>query len=285
MKDSTKLKLIKVLFVILILIIFIIVEAFFFAPTRLKVNYRNISSNEIPASFDEFSICFLSDLHYGTTYTEDNIYDLVNKVNLLQADIVIFGGDLVDSLTKRETDMNILAYAFSDIDANYGKFAVLGNHDYENKTTTEKVVSTLEYAGFEIITNTSMRIHNGTSDSIRLIGLDSSLLGTPNVTKAFDEVRSSDFSILVTHTPDNVLNCNTSLIDLQLSGHSHGSQIYIPFISTLILPPGSKIYYRGIYTLDDGTMIYVTTGVGTTQIQARLFTNPEIVLYRLHHEE
>ena len=285
MKDSTKLKLIKILFIFLILIIFFIVEAFFFAPTRLNVNYRNISSTEIPESFDEFSICFFSDLHYGTTYTEDNIYDLVNRINLLQADIIVFGGDLIDSLVERESDMNVLADAFLELDAKYGKFAVLGNHDYENKNTTENVISTLEYAGFTLITNTSMRIHNGTNDSIRLIGLDSSMLGSPNITAAFDEVRMSDFSILITHTPDNVINTNTSLIDLQLSGHSHGSQIYIPFISTLILPPGSKTYYRGIYTLDDGTMIYVTNGVGTTQVQARLFTNPEIVLYRLHHEE
>ena len=285
MKDSTKLKLIKILFIFLILITFFIVEAFFFAPTRLNINYRNISSKEIPASFDEFTICFFSDLHYGTTYNEENIYDVINKINLLQSDIVVFGGDLIDSLVEREVDMDILANALLSIETNYGKYAVLGNHDYENQVTNTKVISALEYAGFEIITNKSMRVHNGTSDSIRLIGLDSSMLGKPNVNSAFDEVRSSDFSILITHTPDNILNTNTSLIDLQLSGHSHGSQLYIPFISTFILPPGSQTYYRGVYTLDDGTVIFVTTGVGTTQVQARLFTNPEIVLYRLHHEK
>lgn len=285
MKDSTKIKIIKALFVFLLLIIFVIVEAFYFEPTRLKVNYHNISSEELPESFDGFSICFFSDLHYGTTYNESNIDTVIDKINLLQADIILFGGDLIDTLEKSEADLDILTDALSNIKSNYGKFAVLGNHDYESHSTTETVMTIFEKSGFTVLTNTSMRIHNGTGDSIRLIGLDSSLLGNPNVSEAFAEVRSSDFSILLTHTPDNILNCNSSLVDLELAGHSHGSQVYLPLISSWILPPGSKTYYRGVSTLDNGTVIYVTNGVGTTQVQARLFTSPEIVLYRLHTAE
>ncbi len=285
MKDATKIRLIKAMLALLILIIFIIVEAFTFEPTRLKVTYHSITSSEIPESFEDFSVCFFSDLHYGTTYNETNITEVTDKINLLQPDIILFGGDLVDTMVGVDLDMATLTNALSTLEAKYGKFAVLGNHDLENYTTREAVTKVLEDAGFTIITNMSQRIHNGTIDSIRLVGLDSSSLGSPNYNTAFAEVRSSDFTILLTHTPDNILNVTGNLVDLELAGHSHGSQVYIPLISSLMTVPGAHTYWRGSYKSNDGAIIYVTNGVGTSHVKARLFSNPEIVVYRLHTQK
>lgn len=285
MKDQTKLKLIKALFAFLLLLLFLIIEAFSFAPYRLDIEYHTLTSTEIPTSFDNFSICYFSDIHYGTTYNEENIHLLTEKVNLLQPDIILFGGDLMDSITDSFPDSDYLTEALKDMKAKHGKFAVLGNHDYALRRRDVDITEVLTEAGFTIIQNSSMRVHNGSSDSIRLVGLDSSLLGYPNVNTAFSEVRASDFTLLLTHTPDNIELCNKSLVDLQLSGHSHGTQIYLPLISSLMLPSGSKTYYRGVYKLDEGGIVYVSNGVGTTKVNARLFANPEIVLYRLKHQE
>lgn len=283
MKDSTKIRLIKILIALLVVILFIIVEAFTFEPTRLKVSYRSITSNDVPSSFEDFSICFFTDLHYGTTYNAGNIEEVMDKINLLQPDIILFGGDLVDTLEGNDVDMATLVSALSTLEAKYGKFAVLGNHDYESKSTEETVTRTLELAGFTIITNTSTRIHNGTIDSIRLAGLDSMSLGMPNTSTTFEDVRSSDFTVLLTHTPDNILNVPNNMVDLELAGHSHGSQIYLPLISSLMTVPGAHTYWRGTYKTNGGAIVYVSNGVGTTHVRARLFSNPEIVVYRLHH--
>lgn len=289
MKDRTKLTLIKLLALLLVVILYIIVEAFYLAPTRLKVTYQTYYTNQIDESMDEFSIAFFSDLHYGTTYTEQNIHQVQDKINLLQADIVLFGGDLFDhpslsGILNDAQSQQVLIEMLDGIEAKYGKYAVLGNHDLETFATKELVSNILTQGGFRIITNTSLRIHTGTESSIRLIGLDSNFGGTPNITQSYSEVRETDMNILLCHTPDTVKSINTKLTDMMISGHSHGHQVYLPFISQSFLPAYGQTYNRGKYYVND-TMLLVSNGVGTTGIKARLFTPSEINFIRLRYQE
>ncbi|MBQ9986965.1 MAG: metallophosphoesterase [Erysipelotrichales bacterium] len=285
MKDTTKLRLIKILAIVLLALLYIIIEAFALAPSRLTISYHTYYTDQISEDLDEFSIIFFSDLHLGTTYTSSNIQVIQDKINLLQGDIVLFGGDLLDhpSLLADENEIEALVTMLSGIEAKYGKYAVLGNHDLETKDTENTVIDILERGGFEIITNTSLRVHAGSDSSIRLIGLDSGVNGDPNVSKAYIEVRGSDLNVLLCHTPDSISTVNSALTDIMVSGHSHGHQVYIPLISQYFLPAQGQNYNRGEYYLNDSYLL-VSNGVGTTKIQARLFAESEINFLRLRYK-
>lgn len=290
MKDRTKLRLIKALAVVLIALIYIIVEAFISAPIRLKVNYQTYTTTQIDSSMDEFSIAFFSDLHYGTTYAADNLNLVQEKLNLLQADIVLFGGDLLDhpstsGILSDEENQRYIIDMLQGIDAKYGKYAVLGNHDLESVATKNLVTSLLTQGGFRVITNTSLRVHTGKESSIRLIGLDSSFGGNPDIAQSYKEVRESDMNILLCHTPDSVKGINTKLTDLMISGHSHGHQIYIPLISQKFLPAYGQTYNRGKYYVNNATTLLISNGIGTTGMKARLFAPSEINFIRLRYQE
>lgn len=289
MKDRTKLLIIKLLAALLVVLIYIIVEAFLLAPTRLKVTYDTFYTDQIDESMDEFSIAFFSDLHYGTTYTSENIHLVQEKINLLQADIVLFGGDLFDhpslsGILNDKEGQEAVIDMLSGIESKYGKFAVLGNHDLETGNTKNLVTHILTEGGFRIITNSSLRVHTGTESSVRLIGLDSGFGGNPNVVQSYKDIREADFNILLCHTPDSITTINPRLTDIMVSGHSHGHQVYVPLISENFLPAKSQIYNRGSYYVN-ATNLIVSNGVGTTGIKARLFTPAEINFIRLRYQE
>lgn len=289
MKDRTKLLMIKILAILLVVLVYIIVEAFYLAPSRLKVTYDTYYTSQIDESMDEFSIVYFSDLHYGTTYNSENISLVQDKINLLQGDIVLFGGDLFDHpslsgiLNDEEAQQDIINM-LSGINAKYGKYAVLGNHDLETGNTKNLVTNILTKGGFRIITNTSLRVHTGTESSIRLIGLDSGFGGNPNVTQSYKDIREQDLNILLCHTPDSLSSVNSKLTDIMISGHSHGHQIYIPLISQNFLPAKGQIYSRGNYYINSTNLI-VSNGIGTTGINARLFAPSEINFIRLRYQE
>jgi len=131
---------------------------------------------------------------------------------------------------------------------------------------------------FECMMRNSENEHN---DKITIYGLGSSLNNDFNLEKIiFDE---NTYSIILTHEPDTINDLklkfnNTNLI---LSGHSLNGSINLPIIKKLLLPNGSKNYYKPYYQLDN-TNIYISNGIGVNNINFRLFNTPSFNLYRLN---
>ena len=132
-----------------------------------------------------------------------------------------------------------------------------------------------------LFTNKTIRLRNRSGASIVLAGLDSELLGNPEIENTFASIQTTDFSIILCHTPDTILNCPLSQIDLFLAGHSHGGQIYFPFVGSLVKVPYAEVYYRGKHQLDNA-ILDVTNGTGTTRMDLRFLAEAEIVVYTLH---
>lgn len=254
------------------------------AVQNIKIRQENLYSSNLSEEFDGLKIVFFSDTHLNGFVDEERFQDVIHLINAQQPDLVLFGGDLFDHPANNIPSTELIEKTtalLSSIEADLGKFAVLGNHDLEAVSSKEMISQLLNQADFEIITNTALRIRNHGSNSIVLAGLDSELLGNPNPEAVFEAIQADDFTITLCHTPDTILNCPTSLIDLFLSGHSHGGQVYIPVVGALYKVPYAEQYYRGKHQIDNA-LLDISNGTGTTRMDIRFLANPEIVVYTLH---
>lgn len=282
------LKLVSILVLIAIVIAGVFLYSIYVSVDKVSLNYETLSSTKIPTSLNDTKIAFISDIKYNEFMDKERLTTMINEVNEAGVDIVIFGGDVFrDPLHNKPDSQDIrdLTKILKSMKAPLGKFAVLGEEDLSDKTVKSKVESLLFNSDFEIITNTNIRIRNDSSTGINLIGLDSLLKGNPNTDKAMKKITSDSFNILVTHCPDSINDndLNSKYIDVMLSGHSLGGQIYIPILGSLHSIDGAKSYYHGNYTIND-TTLYVSNGLGTTEMDMRLFCPPEVLIFRLQHE-
>lgn len=277
-------KLLIVLLVITAVITTVVYDAFCRAPGRYKVRYETLSSLFIPASMDDRTIAYFSDLHYGPYMNADRLYEVMDTIKELSPDIILFGGDLFDEDHGEinQDTLSLIAGCFGSLKAPLGKFAVYGDTDHESPEIQQDVNNILYSSGFEVLNNTSILIHNGSSDSITLAGLDSGYLGTPDVSAAYASVSRASYVITMCHTPDTCLEAPADLTNLFLAGHSLGGQAYWGF-GALYEPPGATHYFRGKHEISNSFTLDITNGVGTTKQDVRFLADNEIVLYRLKH--
>lgn len=285
-------KLIKILS-ILILIILTFTGIFFYSiyvsVDRVNISYQDIKSSKIPKEMNDVKIAFLSDVKYNSYMNKERLTKMITKLNDTGVDVVIFGGDMFDQPDVNKPDsqsQSDLTELFKGIHAPLGKFAVLGDQDLLNEET-KMLVSTILYdSDFEIITNNSVRLRNKSSNSIALIGLDSLIGGTPDYASTFSKLDNSEFNILISHCPDILENnnINTNYLDIAMSGHSLGGQIYLPFIGPLRTIEGAKRYQHGTYNIN-AMKLYVSNGLGTIDTDMRLFAPPQILVFRLNNSK
>ncbi|HLR14234.1 MAG TPA: metallophosphoesterase [Bacillota bacterium] len=250
-------------------------------PTLLTIHKHPIRSPKIDASFDQCKIVHFSDTHVGFQYSIPQLNDLVTQINAVNPDIICFTGDLVDNpytFNKFEE----VTKALRNLQATYGKYWVYGNHDHGGYGT-EQMKETMVAAQFTLLQNESISIHKGDAH-IHIAGLDDAILGKPHIEDALQHIKDDAFVCLLAHEPDIVDTVKNHAVDMQLSGHSHGGQIRLPFIGPLITPRMARNYVDGSYQFDNHPMqLFVSRGIGTTRLPFRLFCRPEFNVYTLHH--
>ena len=245
-------------------------------PRWFEVRRIKIKLSGLPVAFNGMKLIQFSDTHIGFHFSLNDLETVVKQINELRADMVCFTGDLLD-------DQSGLPYLpevtriLSQIKAPLGKWAVLGNHDYW--TGVNPIHTALTDAGFRLLKNQHTVIEKGT-DLIYMIGLDDVLEGEVNVDLATKMIPQGVCKILLVHEPDFADHL-PSPVDLQLSGHSHGGQILLPFGSPLVTPPLGSKYPIGLYTVNN-TILYTNKGLGTTILPFRFWCRPEITLVTLN---
>lgn len=280
--------LIKIFGILLILIVGTILYSRYIATSGLITNEIVINDNNIPTSFDGLKIVHFSDLHYTRIITKDRVNDLVKEINLINPDIVVFTGDLVDTdKTLTEDDKDFLVEALSNINSTYGKYAIYGNHDIANNS--ENIIDIYNKSNFKILDNDYDIIYSKNNDKIFIGGLNSVSHELEDINKVMSYYDSNDssntYNIILLHEPDyadNIVNSYDN-INLILAGHSHGGQVRLPIIGALYTPQNGHKYVKGYYDLN-GTSLYVTSGIGVSRYNFRLFNKPEINFYRLNKE-
>ncbi len=272
-----KRKFVKTLIILLVLGI-VFVSYCYLECRWIKIKKVNLISQDIPESFNGIKIIFISDIHHGPYFSIRRVEKLVNEVNELQPDLIILGGDYV----HREAKYIIPCFEeLKELKSNYGVYAVLGNHDHwEDMELTRKMM--IEN-GFNICDNKSywLRIKN---DSIKIGGVGDLWEDDQYLDSTTHDLKNTDFSILISHSPDYIEEMDTELIDFVVSGHTHGGQMTLFGLWAPIVPSkyGQKYRY-GLKNFGD-LQAYITSGVGTITPPLRFFCRPEIVLIELKNE-
>lgn len=251
-------------------------------PNVVDVTRLNLKVNRLSAAFDGFKIALISDLHYGPYTGEHEISAAVHDANQLKPDVVFLLGDFVtESLIGRSKDgakkAEPCAKLLARLEAPYGSFAVLGNHDYA--TNPELVAEALTSHGITLLRNANQVVERH-GDRFWLLGLNDAMFGKAALEQAMQGVPASEPKVLLVHEPDFADESSRYGIDVQFSGHSHGGQIRFPGIHPLWLPPLANKYYRGYYRVRN-LQLYTNRGIGTVALPFRFCAPPEVTLVTL----
>ncbi|MGN8645177.1 metallophosphoesterase [Gracilibacillus sp. HCP3S3_G5_1] len=248
-------------------------------PNMLDVHYVDIHSRKTPTAFEGYKIVQFSDTHIGFHYTVDQFAELIDKINQLEPDMIVFTGDLIDNPRIYQLDDRLIPL-LDKLNAKDGKFWIYGNHDHGGYGT-DMLMDIFQQSGFELLQNDHRQI-NKNGDMIYLAGIDDVLLGRPDIEQAIAGIDSEQLTILLAHEPDYADIAKDYPIDFQLSGHSHGGQVQIPFIGYIYTPHLAEKYVEGAYTIGNSPLqLFVSRGIGTTRLPYRFFCKPEITIYQL----
>ncbi|WLV25623.1 metallophosphoesterase [Aciduricibacillus chroicocephali] len=252
-------------------------------PAMLAIRRETISSGRLPAQFDNYRIVQFSDTHIGFQYTVKQLRQLAIEVNELQPDLIVFTGDLVDRPDLYNWNDQLID-ALRTFDAK-DKLWIYGNHDHGGNGTTI-LKNLMNKAGFTLLLNEHQIINRGNA-AITIAGIDDMSLGRPDIDAALHNAPSEHFTILLSHAPDFADIARSYPVDLQLSGHSHGGQIRLPFLGSLYTPSYATKYIRGKYDFNDRSRnldLYVNSGIGTTRLPYRFLCKPEVHCYTLSNK-
>lgn len=250
-------------------------------PTMLDINNQHIHSTRIPKSFNNFKIVQFSDTHLGFHYSLKQLDKLVTTINDRQPDLIVFTGDLIDE-PQSYKEANQLITILQRLQAKHGKFWIYGNHDHGGYGT-EMILDIMQQAHFTLLQNTHdvIEINN---ERIILVGIDDAILGSPDLKVALEQTNPDLYTILLAHEPDYAHTTINHPVDLQLSGHSHGGQIRLPFIGHLYTPVLAEKFTHGKYVINDDLLLFVNRGIGTTRLPFRFFCKPELHVYTLQSD-
>lgn len=244
----------------------------FVRARRVRIEEDTIISPDLPASFDDTRIVFITDIHAGPFVSADRMTQIVDLVNGLEPDILILGGDNVGGRRRGDEIFYPEAKRFH---APLAKIAVLGNHDaWEG---VEHARRGLADAGITLLENDNMPIvKNG--ERILVAGLEDLWTAGPDIKKASKGVKERDFAILITHNPDELarsLPRSGHLWNLALAGHTHGGQVTF-FGKGVTRPTHFGQRYRTGWRTEHSVPILVSNGIGMVTVPFRLFASPEV---------
>ena len=246
------------------------------------IEYVDIRMPRLPQAFDGFRIVQLSDFHYERFLDDPIIRSAVAKTNELKPDLVVLTGDYVTQhklYGQRQSAHGAepCGQLLQGIRSRLGTFAVLGNHDVI--TDPNFVTATLEKNGVQVLRNIALPFEQERA-RIWLAGIDDVIGKHNDLDQTLKNIPSRESTIVLVHEPDYADVVSRRHVDLQLSGHSHGGQVRLPFIGAPYLPPLARKYPWGLRKVRN-SLVYTNRGLGTIGIPLRLNCPPEITVVTL----
>ena len=249
-----------------------------------------IRSSRIPAEADGFKLALISDVHIGKAATEWRVEKTIALVNEAAPDIVLSAGDLIDGNGERERRLASLLQAISTRDGGKSKFAVFGNHDAYSGLAFSREGH--EAAGFTLLEDEGVAVNDwlwlyGESDPAchprnGEANHPAPYIQPPELPQPAELKAPNLFTILLKHRPDGFSSRfgKDAPFCLELSGHSHGGQIFpFNFLVRLQYP-----FTEGkLHTLPNGMLMYVTPGSGVWGPPFRVLARPEITIFTFRH--
>ncbi len=261
---------------------------------HFKTRTVELSSPDLPEAFDNFKVVQISDAHLGSFDRLEGFKKGIEAIKQAKPDLLLFTGDLVNNLA---TEALPYIESFKSLNAKYGKFAILGNHDYadyvswpseKEKAENLNALKNIHHEmGFQLLDNTHVAIEQSNS-TIFLAGVEN--WGLPpfpqhgNLNEALKSIPKNAFTILMSHDPshwDAQVKVHAKKVHLTLSGHTHGMQfgIDLPFFKW---SPVKFKYpkWAGLYT-EKNRHLYVNRGFGFLGFPGRSGIRPEVTVFKL----
>ncbi|MGR6088173.1 MAG: metallophosphoesterase [Arcticibacter sp.] len=264
-----------------------------------KYDYRvhrvRLKFKDLPDAFDGFRITQLSDIHSGSLDDRDAVKRGIELANRQESDLVVFTGDFVNN---RADELEEWLEHFGALQARFGKFSILGNHDYGDyvkwpsldakQQNMKKLLKHQNDMGFQMLLNSHTRIEKD-GQSIVLAGVENwgnrrGFAKYGDLSKALHGVKNEEFTILLSHDPshwEEVTVKDENHVHLTLSGHTHGMQFGVE-IPGFKWSPSQYVYPRwaGLYA-EKNRHLYVNRGFGFLGYPGRVGILPEITVIEL----
>lgn len=240
---------------------------------RLCLRDWEVTVPGLPASLDGLQIVQLSDFHFARSFERRFFERVIDRCREWTADLLFVTGDLVE----HDDVIEWIEPVLSPLEARLGKFAVLGNHDYQHRT--QDVERRLALAGFVVLEGRWTTV--SVARSTIAIGGTSAPWGP-----AIDPLAAptADLRILLSHSPDLLYRARQWGVNLMFSGHNHGGQIRLPLVGAVFVPSRySRRFDRGFFR-SNGTLLYVNEGIAGKH-PVRYGCPPEITRFVLRQPD
>ncbi|MCG2715726.1 MAG: metallophosphoesterase [Candidatus Marinimicrobia bacterium] len=246
----------------------------FVAARQINVEWVHIPTIKIDKMSEPFRIVQISDLHLGLLSNEKRLRRLVETIESFRPDVVVSTGDLIDMQLDH---LDGLADLLLKLNPKFGKFAVTGNH--EAYAGLDKGLLFTKRAGFKMLSYEGVKV----GGVINIVGIyDPAVLrhlktNPPAEEAVLQRYSKNEFILLLKHRP-KVIPASVQFFDLQLSGHTHGGQIFPFNLVTKFVHPAKT----GLSQVGYKTWLYVNRGIGTWGPPIRFLVPPELTVIELH---
>jgi uncharacterized protein len=254
-------------------------------PNWFKVDTIRLKLPRLSRQFSELRVAQISDIHMGGWMNLERLQRVADLVIEEKPDLLLITGDFVighSAADISQQSVQDLITGLSRLGTSFPTFAVLGNHDYW--TDVQLVRHIVSSSGITELTNTVFTLQRE-NESLHLCGVDDIWEGNARLDDVIAQLNDDGSAILLAHEPDFAdTSAATGRFDLQLSGHTHGGQVVLPFIGPPILPYLGRKYPSGLYKI--GEMFqYTNRGVGMARLPLRINCPPEITVFILESME
>ena len=253
------------------------------ARHEISIVTHNTAIRNLPDAFHDFRVVQISDIHFEGFTEPFFLRRVIADINSLQPDLVLLTGDYI-SFTPMSRDFVLGAmHRCSDLLRSIAcpqRFAVMGNHDsFLGAPTIGQVLAAVD---IPLLVNQYVPIERA-GKRLWVCGVDDPVTHVPDLDSAIPE-RPDGPVLLMCHGPDYadevIVHRRGQLVDVMLSGHTHGGQVRIPFLPPYHLPAGGRKYVEGFFQLNQ-MQLYVNRGIGSVGVPFRLNCPPEITLFTL----
>ena len=254
-----------------------------YEPSWLDVTELKLKLPRLPKSFSGFKLVQISDLHFGGWMDANRLGEVLLAVSNLSPDLLAITGDFTLGHFRRSPQKDRERYAemvrvLSNFTGEYPTVGANGNHDY---WTDPAVMQWIYQEGGVMELNNAVHVLKSGGESLYLAGIDTVWYERQRLDLVQAQIPRDECAILLAHEPDFAdTSSQDGRFDLQISGHSHGGQIVLPYLGPPILPWLGKKYAMGLYRVGD-MFQYTNRGVGMVPPYVRFNCRPEITVFTL----
>lgn len=250
-------------------------------PSWVEIKEVHLPLRRLAPAFAGLRLVQLSDIHMGSWMNLDRLNHAVGLALALRPDAYLLTGDYLPGKgwsAERETQLADLSAGMGPLSAVAPTFSVLGNHDH--RTSARAIQQTLAEIGVTDLTNTVYPLEKDGA-KLYLAGVDDINVGSPDFDQVLRLLPADGPAILLAHEPDFAdISAATGRFALQLSGHTHGGQVVLPWIGAPLLPRNGRKYPSGLYKVGEMYQ-YTNRGIGTGREYVRFNCRPEITQFVL----